>query len=96
MFPGEAPRRKLSADYVDHVKKFVPVLRSYDLGRAADHLDQWIEGVLPLAPLADITPSPGYSLTVLQFLTSLPEVLLHSQLSKWYVWAVHEIGRGLT
>ena len=66
MFPGEAPRRKLSPDYVEHVKKFVPVLRNYDLGRAAGHLDQWVEGVLPLAPLADITPCLCYSLTVLQ------------------------------
>ena len=51
--PGIAPNNDLSQEYQDHIKKFCPILVSYNLREAADHLQKWVEGELRLAPLLD-------------------------------------------
>ena len=51
--PGIAPNNDLSQEYRDHIKKFCPILVSYNLREAADHLQKWVDGELQLAPLLD-------------------------------------------
>ena len=62
---GLVPRNPIPKEYRDHVLKFVPVLKSYNLKRAASHLEQWIAGTWEPAPLLDV------SLTLACHLSSL-------------------------
>lgn len=52
---GVAPKRELGEEFRNNVLKHCPVLRSYQLTRAADHLEAWLGGTLELAPLLDIS-----------------------------------------
>ncbi len=45
----------MSQEYIDHVMKFVPTLRSYGLDRAANYLECWLDGNLDLVPPLDIS-----------------------------------------
>jgi hypothetical protein len=51
---GIAENNELAQDYRDHLKKYVPALRSYGLNDAAQYYEDWVEGVLELAPLLDV------------------------------------------
>ena len=58
--------RPLTPAYVSHVRKFLPILRRqpYCLNRAAAHLEGWLNGQLPHAPLLDVSaclPQTGMS-----------------------------------
>ena len=57
-----APKNPLPKDYQDHLARYIPVLRSYQLNAAADHFEQWLNGELQLAPLLDISGSIGFML----------------------------------
>ena len=52
---GTAEKRKVSTEYRDHVRKFVPTLQSYSLTRAAEHLQKWVDNELEMAPLLDVS-----------------------------------------
>lgn len=62
---GFAPKRSIPSEYVDHIRKHIPILRSYGLEKAADHLEQWVGGTLALAPALDISAFMGSSHTKL-------------------------------
>lgn len=49
----------MPADYVDHIKKHIPILRSYNLNEAADHFERWVNGDLELSPPLDISARLG-------------------------------------
>jgi len=55
--PIDQERRPLTPAYVNHLRKFLPILRGqpYCLNRAAAHLDDWSAGVLPHTPLLDVS-----------------------------------------
>ena len=52
---GVAPNNDIGNEYKDHIRKFVPVLKSYNLDLAADHLRLWVDGALKPAPLLDVS-----------------------------------------
>ncbi|CAK9023441.1 unnamed protein product [Durusdinium trenchii] len=54
---GLAENKSLAQDLVDHVKKYLPLLRNpiFKLERAADWLEGWIGGTLQDYPLLDIS-----------------------------------------
>ena len=56
---GVAENNELAQDYKDHLKKYVPTLRSYGLNDAAQYFEDWVDGVLELAPLLDVSACPG-------------------------------------
>lgn len=56
---GIAKRNPISQNYIDHVMKFLPTLRQYDLHRAADFLHAWVNGTLELQPLLDVSATLG-------------------------------------
>lgn len=58
---GAARDNPIPQDYRDHIAKYIPTLRSFNLERAADHLQAWIDGNLSLAPLLDVAGSFGLS-----------------------------------
>jgi len=47
---NEIPRK-----YVEHIRKFLPIMRAYSEHQAADHLERWIEGRLEFQPLLDLS-----------------------------------------
>lgn len=51
---GLAPKNPITADYANHISKFLPALRAHGLDRAAAHLDAWIRDALPLQPLLEV------------------------------------------
>ena len=55
LLPGVADMNEITKDYRDHVLKFVPTLRSYNLHRAANYLETWVSGRYVAAPLLDIS-----------------------------------------
>ena len=55
-----APKNPVSTDLKkDVLNKYLPVLRQYGMDSAADHLEQWVQGTLPLEPLADVSAFHG-------------------------------------
>eukprot|EP00435_Cladocopium_sp_Y103_P026275 s1851_g6.t1 len=53
---GVAPKNPVSADLKkDVLNKYLPVMRQYGMDSAADYLEQWVQGTLPLEPLADVS-----------------------------------------
>ncbi len=49
---GVADLNPLSEKYKDHIRSFLPKLRSFNMIRGAKYLEDWIEGALvPLPPL---------------------------------------------
>ncbi|CAK9000170.1 unnamed protein product [Durusdinium trenchii] len=58
---GIAEQRQVDAKYREHLVKYIPCLRSYNLGVAADYFQQWADGSLDLAPLLDVSGSLGCS-----------------------------------
>ncbi|CAK9087504.1 FO synthase subunit 1 [Durusdinium trenchii] len=44
----------LPEDYREHLRKYVPTLRSYNLDRAATHIEEWLNDELQLKPLLDV------------------------------------------
>lgn len=59
---GEA--REITDDQIQHIQKFLPVLRYplYGLERCADFLESWISGSLPAQPLLDVSAPLGLGL----------------------------------
>ena len=59
--PVDIEKRPLQNKFVDMVKKHLPMMRipEYNLRRAADHLEAWVEGRLPSEPLSDISGNPS-------------------------------------
>ena len=55
-----AEKRAVPQDYMDHVKKHVPILHSFGLSRAADYLEKWADRTLELAPPLDISAPLGF------------------------------------
>lgn len=49
----------LAEDYQAHLRKFVPVLRSYNLTDTAEFFRAWTDGELEPAPLLDISAPFG-------------------------------------
>ena len=56
---GTAEKRAVKSEYRDHVLKYVPVLRSYNMTKAANHLEAWARDELDLAPLLDTSAILG-------------------------------------
>ena len=54
---GLGEKREITDDQVQHIQKFLPVLRYplYNLERCADFLESWISGSLPAQPLLDVS-----------------------------------------
>ena len=54
---GLGEKREITDDQVQHIEKFLPVLRYplYNLERCADFLESWISGSLPAQPLLDVS-----------------------------------------
>ena len=51
---GIAPRNKLTDDFKKEVLKHLPAMRDLNLTAAADYMESWVRGELPLAPLLDV------------------------------------------
>ena len=56
-----AEKRDIGDDYRDHIKKYLPMMHdpSFGLHQAADYLQNYVNGTLPLAPLVDVDATPG-------------------------------------
>lgn len=56
-----ADKREITQDYRNHIKKFLPSLRHplYEMERAADWLEGWVDGSLPPTPLLDVSARLG-------------------------------------
>ncbi len=54
-----APKNPITEDYRSHILKYLPILRSHSLDRAADHLDHWVSDTLQLKPLLDVSATLG-------------------------------------
>lgn len=52
----------MSQEYMDHVRRYLPALRSYGLDRAANHLECWLDGNLDPAPPLDISAPLDFNL----------------------------------
>lgn len=52
---GVAEKNALKADYREHVRSFLPKLRSYKFFAGAEYLEKWIQDELTPAPLLDLT-----------------------------------------
>ena len=50
-------KKPLGQSYRDNILKHIPLLRDplYQLNQAADHLENWVHGLLPPAPLLDVS-----------------------------------------
>ena len=55
--PVLAPKNDIADDYVDHLKKYIPVLRlpEFNFSRAADYLESWINDAMVPKPLLDVS-----------------------------------------
>ena len=51
---GIAPRNKLTDDFKKEVLKHLPAMRDLNLRAAADYMESWVRGELPLAPLLEV------------------------------------------
>ena len=58
-FAGIAEHNPIPADYIEHIKKFLPVLRSFNETSAAQHLEDWITGQLSLKALWSLSSLPA-------------------------------------
>lgn len=61
-FPADlSAKKEISAQTRENIWKHTPILRDplYNLGRAADHLEAWADGLLPPTPLLDVSALPG-------------------------------------
>ena len=56
---GTAENNELPQEYKDHLRKYVPALRSYGLHDAAQYYEDWVDGALELAPLLDVSAHLG-------------------------------------
>lgn len=56
---GLAENNPIADNYRNHVLSFLPLLRSYKQTRAADHLENWVNGTLELAPLLEVSAQLG-------------------------------------
>ena len=56
---GIALHNPIPADYVEHIKKFLPVMRSFNEHSAAKHLEDWVTGELALKPIWTLASFPG-------------------------------------
>lgn len=56
---GLAEKNPLTAEFKDHLRKYVPTLRSYGLTAAADYYHDWVQDRLTGAPLLDISALLG-------------------------------------
>jgi hypothetical protein len=59
-----AENKPLAQDLIDHVKKYIPLLRNpiFKLESCADWLEGWIQGTLPDLPLLDVSAFLGFKL----------------------------------
>ena len=53
-------KNNIAQTYKDHILKHASMLRNplYDLVRAADYLEQWVNGLLPPGQLLDVSAFP--------------------------------------
>ena len=58
---GLGEKNPLSPEYRDHLRKYVPTLRSYGLQAAADFYQTWADGNLVPSPLLDTSAWLGAS-----------------------------------
>lgn len=56
-------KRELGDEYKNHVRKYLEALRTplYGLQRAADWLEAWVDGRLPVSTLLDVDPCLGFA-----------------------------------
>ena len=56
------PMRPLGPKFIEMIQKHLPMLRipEYGLARAANHLEDWINGRLPPEPLHDVSAYLGW------------------------------------
>lgn len=52
---GVAEKNEISSDYKDHLRKFCPILESYNLHQTAAFFTDWTNEELLLAPLLDVS-----------------------------------------
>lgn len=55
LLQGLSDRNPLSEEFKREVLKHLPIMRKYKLDDAANYLEAWISGTLPLQPLLDIS-----------------------------------------
>ena len=55
---GTASKREIPQAFADNIIKHCPVLRSFGLHRAAEHLEEWLDGTLVLEPPLDYLSAP--------------------------------------
>ena len=74
--PVTAPFNEIPEAYVDHVSKFLPILRQpeFALGRAADYLQSLCDGTLVRMPLLDLHEFLGCSSSVFFKVNQFPFV----------------------
>ena len=59
LFAGTAPDPPISDDYRNHLRKYIPVLRSYKLNDTAAFFQEWVDDELKPAPLLDVSALLG-------------------------------------
>lgn len=61
LLAGDSTVKPMPAKFVEMIRKHLPLMRTpeYGLTRAADHLEAWVDGKLPLDDFADISSPFG-------------------------------------
>eukprot|EP00434_Breviolum_minutum_P027937 symbB.v1.2.024718.t1/scaffold2362.1/size81346/1 len=56
---GLAMKNDIGDTLRDHIRKYTPYLRlpEFNLAKAADYLEHWVDGILPMTPLLDVSAS---------------------------------------
>ena len=57
-FPEVAsPEKPLGKKFIDMIQKHLPLMRTpeYNMERAENHLEKWIQGCLPVEPFGDVS-----------------------------------------
>ena len=54
---GLAMKNDIGDTLRDHIRKYTPYLRlpEFNLAKAADYLEHWVDGILPMTPLLDVS-----------------------------------------
>ena len=72
-----AARNPISAEYQEHVMKYLPAMREpeFNLSRAADYLESWLQGTLSLQPPLELSDCFGIeSCSVYRYPRQPPQV----------------------
>ena len=51
---GVAARNTIAEDFKQQILKHLPIMRSYGLTDAADYMESWVLGTMPLEPLLEV------------------------------------------